>query len=208
VSTIAVVGATGRTGRITVERALAAGHHVTAIARHPSRLGLDHPRLALAEADVLRPGTLHPVLPGHDAVISALGATGRGPSTLYTTGTAAIVAAMGPTRRIVVLSSAGVAVPPGAGPIDRLIGRLLHRILRDTYTDMLRMEHFLAGTDLDWTAVRPTRLTDRPTGQRPRVSIGATRPVGARTSRADLAEFLLTHLHDPATYRTAVAVSS
>ncbi|MGK5558735.1 NAD(P)H-binding protein, partial [Actinomadura kijaniata] len=41
-ASIAVIGATGRTGRLVTERALAAGHHVTAIARRPQPPGPEH----------------------------------------------------------------------------------------------------------------------------------------------------------------------
>ncbi|MFI6177957.1 NAD(P)-dependent oxidoreductase [Nonomuraea sp. NPDC051191] len=144
-TSLAVIAATGRTGRLVVERALAAGHTVTAIARRPGELGLDHPRL-VRRAD--------------------------------------------------------------AGPVARLFGRVLHHVMRHPYADMARMEQPLSGIGLTWTAVRPTGLTDRPGAGRPRVSIGATERLGARTSRADLAAFIVDHLGDPRTHHLPVAVSS
>lgn len=207
-ASIAVIAATGRTGQLIVRQALAAGHSVTAIARRPRTLDLHHPHLTLRTADVLTPDSLHTTLTGHDVVISALGSTGRGPTTVYSAGTAAIASAMPPSRRLIVLSSAGLAVPADAGPGTRLAGRLLYRVMRHPYADMTRMEQLLATSDLDWTAVRPTGLNDDPPSSRPRISIGAHHRVGHRTSRADLAAFVLDCLNDPATYRTAVAVSS
>ncbi|MEV4373529.1 NAD(P)-binding oxidoreductase [Nonomuraea sp. NPDC049637] len=207
-TSLAVVAATGRTGRLVVEHALAAGHTVTAVARRPDGLGLDHPRLVRRAADVTDPASLRAALTGHDTVISALGSSGRGPTTVYSQGTAAIVAALPPSARLVVISSAGLAVPAGARPVTRLLGRVLHHVMRHPYADMARMEQALAGTRLNWTAVRPTGLTDRPGTGHPRVSIGATERLGARTSRADLAAFIVAHLDDPRTYRLPVAVSS
>lgn len=207
-SSIAVVAATGRTGRIIVEQALAAGHHVTAIARRPDLLGVRHDRLTVRAGDVLSPGSLKGALAGHDAVVSALGSTGRGPTTVYSDGTAAIVAAMEDTRRLIVLSSAGVAVPTDAGPGTRLFAAVLRHVMRHPYADMLRMERLLAATDLEWTSVRPTGLTDRPSTGGPRARIGGTHAVGTRTSREDLAAYILSRLDDPVTFRTAVAVSS
>ncbi|MGV9323743.1 NAD(P)-dependent oxidoreductase [Streptosporangium sandarakinum] len=207
-SSIAVVAATGRTGRIIVERALAAGHAVTAVARNPLAVGLRHPRLTVKEGDVLNPSSLRDALTGHDAVISALGSSGLGATTVYSEGTAAIISAMAPTRRLIVLSSAGLAVPDGAGLGTRFLSGVLKRIMRHPYADMARMERLLTGSDLDWTAVRPTRLTDDPGTGRPRVSIGATGAVGSHTARADLAAYVLAALDDPATHRVPVAVSS
>ncbi|MFD8527644.1 NAD(P)-dependent oxidoreductase [Streptosporangium canum] len=209
-ATVAIVAATGRTGRILVEQALIAGHTVTAIARQPLSLDVIHPRLTTRAADVLTPGSLDGLLNGHDAVISALGSSGRGPTTVYSTGTATITAALekAGTRRLIVLSSAGLGVPDGAHPAMRLFAGLLRRIMRGPYTDMARMEHFLATTDLDWTSVRPTALNDKPGSTARRVSLGATAPVGNQISRTDLARYIIEHLQDPATYRTTVAISS
>ncbi|WP_214323489.1 NAD(P)-dependent oxidoreductase [Nonomuraea sediminis] len=197
---IAVVGATGRTGRLLVDLARTAGHTVTAIARDPSALS---PDLARAPMDALGE-----VLPGHDAVISAAGAAGRGPTTVYSAVTAALIQAMPAGGRLVVVSSAGLSTPDGAGLLTRLAGRVLHQVMRHTYADMERMESLLAASSLTWTAIRPTGLTDAPATGRTRASVGTSAPVGPRTSRADLAAYILTHLHDPATYHQAVAVSS
>ncbi|MEV5570293.1 NAD(P)H-binding protein [Spirillospora sp. NPDC052269] len=207
-SSVAVVAATGRTGRLVVERALAAGRSVTAIARRPENLGIEHPRLTVRAADVTDPDALREALTGHDTVISALGPAGRGPTDLYSAGTAAITAALPKGARLVVISSAGLAAPADAGPGTRLAARALYRLMRDTYADMERMEAQLAASGLVWTAVRPTGLNDRPGSGSPRASIGATERVGNRTSRADLAAFIVDHLDDPLTFARPVAVSS
>src|SRR5579862_313184 len=54
---IAVVGATGATGRRVVKHALTQGHFVTAVARHPERLS-SAARLSFVRADVLSPSGL------------------------------------------------------------------------------------------------------------------------------------------------------
>ncbi|GAA3431873.1 NAD(P)-dependent oxidoreductase [Kutzneria kofuensis] len=205
-SSFAVVAATGRTGRLVVDVALAAGHDVTAISRQPYDLA--HPRLTHRAADVLDPEALHAALAGHDVVVSALGSTGRGPTSVYSAGTAAIIPALPRDGRLVVISSAGLATPPDAGPATRLLGRVLHHVMRHPYADMARMESLLAASELAWTAVRPTRLTDRPATGRPRASIDATTRLGNHTSRADLAAYIVDHLDDAHTFRRCVVVSS
>ncbi|ATY09089.1 NADH-flavin reductase [Amycolatopsis sp. AA4] len=207
-SSLAVVAATGRTGRLLVERGLAAGHEVTAIAREPGNLDLDHPRLTRRAADALDPESLRGALAGHEAVVSALGSTGRGPTTVYSAGTAAIVSALPPGARLVVLSSAGLATPPDAGPGARAVSRILRWVLRHPYADMARMEKVLASSGLAWTAVRPSGLTDRPGTGRPRVSLDAAERLGPRTARADLAAYVVDHLDDPRIFGRVVAVSS
>ncbi|MGW4327766.1 NAD(P)-dependent oxidoreductase [Nocardia sp. NPDC004573] len=202
---IAVLGATGRTGRILVDRALARGHRVTAIVRRAPTAASAR-GATIITADPCAPGALTGLLDDHDAVISALGATGRGPTTVYST--AAVVAALRPDALLLVISSAALDIPADAGASTKLLAAALRTVLRDTYADMARMEHSLAQSDLRWTVVRPTRLTDAPTGGSPRVSLGARRKVGPRTARADLADHLLDAVDDPHTYRSVVAVSS
>ena len=51
---MAVVGATGATGRRVVKHALAQGHFVTAVARHPERLS-SADRLSFVQGGVLSP---------------------------------------------------------------------------------------------------------------------------------------------------------
>ncbi|MBF6191555.1 NAD(P)H-binding protein [Nocardia beijingensis] len=144
----------------------------------------------------------------HDAVISALGATGRGPTTVYSAATAQIVAAMRPGGRVLVISSAALDVPADAGTGARMLAAVLRGAMRHVYSDMARMEDLLAHSGLRWTAVRPSGLTDAPACGSPRISPGANSKVGPRTSRADLADYLLDAVDDPHTYRSVIAVSS
>ncbi|WP_037368895.1 NAD(P)-dependent oxidoreductase [Amycolatopsis orientalis] len=207
-SSLAVVAATGRTGRLVVERALAAGHEVTAIAREPGNLGLEHPRLIRRSADALDPESLRGALAGHEVVVSALGSTGRRPTTVYSAGTASIVSVLPPGARLVVISSAGLATPRDAGLGTRAASRILRWVLRHPYADMVRMEELLARTGLAWTAVRPSGLTDRPGTGRARVSVGSAERLGPRTARADLAAYVVDHLDDRRIFGRVVAVSS
>ncbi|MEV6137541.1 NAD(P)H-binding protein [Nocardia sp. NPDC051990] len=205
---ITVIGATGRTGRLVVEQALARRHRVTAITRQPWADPPNHPELSTATVDLTDSDKLTGLLNGQDAVISALGSAGRGPTTVYSAGTAALAAALPSRARLLVISSAGLQTPADAGPIIRAFGRLLYRIMHSTYDDMHRMERQLARSDLTWTAVRPTQLTDAPGTDRLRISLGATERVGNRTTRTDLARYLLDAIDDPHTHHTAVAISS
>src|SRR5689334_4529787 len=70
-----VIGATRHTGTQVMQQALAAGHTVTALARDPSRIDIQHERLRVARGDVLDPATLAQAMAGCDAVVSSLGAT-------------------------------------------------------------------------------------------------------------------------------------
>jgi putative NADH-flavin reductase len=206
---LTVFGATGRTGRLVVEQALAAGHQVTALARNPAALPtLDG--LTVVQGDVLDPSAVQRAVAGGDAVISALGIANREPTRIFSEGVANMLRAMKAeeVRRIVVLSADGVEENPNVNIGQRLVTKLIvARIFRNRWDDMRRMEHELAGSDADWTAIRAPGLKDGERTGRYRVSNGAPVANASRISRADLADYILTHLADPASYRTVVGVS-
>src|SRR5229473_2929062 len=71
-----ILGATGGTGRLVVEQALAAGHNVTALVRSPERLALRNPNLHVIAGQVTDPSAVSRALNGADALISTLGGNG------------------------------------------------------------------------------------------------------------------------------------
>ena len=68
-----ILGATGGTGRALVEQALAQGHAVTAFARNPSKVRVQHPNLRVVKGNILDPASLEAAIHDQDAVLSALG---------------------------------------------------------------------------------------------------------------------------------------
>ena len=206
---ITIFGATGGTGRHVVEQAGAAGHDVTAVVRDAARLapGAD---LTVVTADVMDPDAIAPAIAGRDAVLTAIGAAGRGPTTVQTDSTAAIVAAMRQTgvRRLVCVSNSGMHTD-GDGPFTKaLVKPLLRRVLRHGFSDMRGMEDLVTATDLEWTIVRPPRLTNgRATGAY-RTEVGRNVRGGMQVSRADLADCVLRSLTEPSWSRATVSVAS
>jgi putative NADH-flavin reductase len=104
-----IFGATGGTGRHLVQQALTQGHTVTAFVRDPARLDLAHPNLTAVQGDVLDPAAVERAVPGHDAVLSAIGAPASKTGTLRSVGTRNIVRAMERTgvRRLISQASLG-----------------------------------------------------------------------------------------------------
>ena len=70
---LAVLGATGRTGRLIVEKALAAGHHVRVLVRSPAKLALQSAQLEVLTGDPTDAAAVALLVKDRDAVISALG---------------------------------------------------------------------------------------------------------------------------------------
>ncbi len=110
VTTIALFGATGKTGRLVLDKALASGASVRVLVRDPAKLTASSDRLNVIQGDVLDPPRVMETVAGSDVVISVFGQVKGSPRTLQTDGTRNIAAAMtsAGVRRIISLSGGGL----------------------------------------------------------------------------------------------------
>ncbi|WP_335934547.1 NAD(P)-dependent oxidoreductase [Streptomyces sp. PTD5-9] len=208
---ITVFGATGGVGRELVRQSAAAGHEVTAVVRDPARLTVRLPGVSVrAVARLDDPEPLRELVAGRDAVLSGLGARGRRPDGVTERLTRSVLRAMeaAGTRRLVVVSAAPLGPRPADEPlVDRLVHRVVSAVLGEVYADLRRMEAALAESALDWTSVRPPKLTHGPLTGRYRTVIGGTPPRGRTLSRADTAHAMLSLVDEPDAVRQGVGVA-
>ena len=188
--TIALFGATGRTGGLIMERALSAGHQVTVLVRDPSKLKQPQSELRIIEGDARQASAVADAVQGVGAVISALG-SGNETVTLFGRNAMAAMEPAG-VRRIVSLVGASVVMPGDLSSTSMSMLRLITRIfggkmLKDGETHARE----LATSNLDYTLVRPPRLTDGPESGRIQHDLTLKLGPTSSISRADLAEFLL-----------------
>ncbi|GAB3982306.1 SDR family oxidoreductase [Actinoallomurus acanthiterrae] len=209
---LTIFGASGGTGTQLVRQALERGHEVTAVVRDPARLDVSsHDRLKVVTADVMDPAAIEPAVAGADAVVSALGPRGSGPTTVCQDGARSIIAAMGKAgvRRFIMISAAGMVIDAGDGPVTRYVAKpILKRILRHGFADMGRAEEEVRDSGLDWTIVRPPQLTDKNGTGRYRTATDLNVRGGLRISRADLATGILAMLTDDATVRRHISIAN
>lgn len=218
---LTIFAATGGVGRLALQQAVAAGYDVTAVVRDPTKVPAAVP---VVEADLAAadPAVLQAAVAGADAVLSALGPRSSAEAGVASRGARAIVAAMGATgvRRIVVVSSAAIfTVPspgrprppkhdPGNGVFMRhLVFPLLGAALRKQYADLAVMEDVVGDSGLDWTVVRPNRLTGKATTGTYRTARGQNVRHGRSISRGDVAHLMLRVLEQPDTIEQAVAIA-
>jgi putative NADH-flavin reductase len=217
---IALLGGTGRIGGHLLAWAVESGHQVNALARDPAVLTVaavsagssvsagnavaagscgpagvadrgPGPGLSVVAGDVTDAATVTQVIAGADAVLSALGPRGaKSPGLLGVAGRN-IVAAMQATgvSRLICVSAAGAFIQndPDCGPLIKLI---LPRVLAKPFADVRVMEQVVAGSDLDWTLVRATRLVNTPQTGKYRVRPDYPPLAGVKISRADVAHFI------------------
>lgn len=193
-SSILLFGATGDTGRSVLDQTLDRGCKVRAAERDFPDGFCDHPNFEKREADLLE-GGLADLMDGVDCVISAVGLP-RDPQTLinppplYTEGAVSIVQAMrkAKIKRFVTISAAfadpDASVPlwfkTATAPLDRIFRQMgeMERVLR-------------VCDDIEWTAVRPGWLLNRPHTGDFEVTLDDMPKGKLRTRRPDLAQFML-----------------
>jgi putative NADH-flavin reductase len=220
---LTIFAATGGVGRQALEQGLAAGHEVTAVVRDPTRLTSEGMRIVTADLAAPDPAALESAVRGADAVLSGLGPRSKSDSGIASKGTRAIVQAMQGTdvRRIVVVSAApigtvpspGRPTPPKKDPGDGFFMRNLfspfaRTAFRQLYADLALMEDILLDSGLDWTVVRPPRLTDKPLTGTYRTAYGHNVRGGWSIPRADVAHLMLRVLEQPETIKQVIGVAS
>jgi putative NADH-flavin reductase len=219
---LTIFAATGGIGRQLLEQAVAAGYDVTAAARNPQNLSPVPARAVTADLASVDAAALQPAVAGADGVLSALGARTKADTGVAARGTKASTEAMraAGVRRIIVVSAAPIGTVPSPGrphpprhdPGDGFIVRYLadpivKRALREHYADLARMEDVLRDSDLDWTAVRPPRLTSKPVTGSYRTALGQNIRRGLFVSRADVAHYMLSILDQAETFRQTVGIA-
>ncbi len=199
---LVVLGATGGTGRLVVEQALAAGHTVTALVRSPERLTLRNPRLHVIAGQATDPSAVSRALDGADALISTLGGSGS----LISDSTQAIIdaAPKAGVSRVVVLSSFLVE-RDRFDPVTRLLtGLAMGSMIKDKSAG----EKALRDSDLDWTIVYASGLTDGPpSGSVVVLTEGRKWSLSHRIARADVAAWLVQAATSPQTNPRSVSIT-
>ena len=200
-----VFGASGQTGRELVRQALERGHVVTAFVRRADALPASDASLRIIRGNVADWSTVTAAVPGHDAVVSTLG-VGKPleHDADVIAGVQHIVRAMQEqgVRRLLYLSFIGVRESRAS------VGFVLRYIapvpLRHEIADHEAKEALVRESRLDWTIVRPPKLTNGPRtgGYRSGSRITTWKPL-PQLSRADVADFMLKELAAPQYVREA-----
>jgi uncharacterized protein YbjT (DUF2867 family) len=190
--TVAVAGASGRTGALVVRELAGAGYQVRALVREPADAPLDA-GVEVVVADARQPATLGPALAGTTALVIAIGSGqgdgANGPEQVDYRGVQNLAAAAAATKlqQVVLVSSAGVTRDDH--PLNRLFGNVLQWKARG--------EAALRSSGVPYTIIRPGGLTDADAGPG-----GIRLEQGDKGSgfipRADLARVCVAALREPA----------
>jgi putative NADH-flavin reductase len=205
---IVVFGATGGTGKNVVERALAAGHDVVAVARRPESVP-PRDKLTVHKGDVLDAASVAAALVGADAVVCAIGpASNSQPGTLISEGTQNIIAGCAQTgvRRVVFESGMITSNGQELSLLGRFAVGVFGRVYPKLKADKVIAEAALSSSNLDWVIVRPPALGHGPATGQYLAGPGARIMPAKTLSHADCAEALLKAAVDPAWVKQIVNV--
>jgi len=193
-----IFGATGGTGRQVVQQALEQGHTVTAFARNPIKLDIQHNNLKILTGDVMNLDSVEKAVQGQDAVVCVLGAGQNMTSKIRSQGTEQIIRAMEKAKiqRFICQSTLG------AGDSWENLNFFWKYImfgflLRQPFADHQKQENYVKQSHLDWTIVRPGAFVEGElTGNYRHGFPSNDKSSQLKISRADVADFILQQLVD------------
>ena len=160
-----IFGATGNTGKLLVEQALAAGNQVVVYIRNPAKLNMKNERLTIIQGQLADEEKIKNALKEVDAVLSVLGPKGGSKSKPFTRGMQIIIAAMKKqgVRRLIITSTLSTKDPHDLPEFRaKALVALVRLAMHATYEEIVSVADTVRASDLDWTILRLTLLNNRP----------------------------------------------
>lgn len=208
---ITIFGATGETGQILTQQALACGHEVVAYARNPAKLEIKGNRLKVVQGELENQTAIEEAVKGSDAVISVLGPRGASKGLPISRGIQNVLQAMKKcgVKRIIATATPSAVDPQDSFDLKFKLAILLIRwLIPSAYQEIVKTAEAIRATDLDWTIVRLPLLNSKPKQGRVIAGYLGKGKVNLPLSRADLVDFLLAQLEDDTFIKKAPAISN
>jgi len=206
---ISVFGASGRSGRAFTAVASAAGHRLRL--HYRSAPEDEAPSLATVVVGSLAdPTAVREVLRSADAVVILFGPRPKARHVFAAKATKAIIDGMQAQGQSRLLCLTGAMIGDSAGRLSipmRTLEFAIRRIGDDEQMDdRVAQERIVRGSKMDWTLVKPPRLTEDNDVTEFRAATDLTVGLRSRMSRATLAKFLLQELAERRYIQQAVYV--
>jgi len=206
-----VMGGTSGIGAKIVEEASGAGLTVRAFSRSADAAKLPEGAEAYA-GNALHADDVRAALEGVTVVVQALGVKERPAmlweeETLFSTATSILLPLMEEMGIKRLITVTGYGAGDSAETMSSL-AKLGHKaVLGKVYEDKTLQEDLIKASDLDWTIVRPTVLTNTPASRRYSVLTDPSSWRMGVISRADVAHFVVKAGHESSHLHQAVVLA-
>lgn len=215
---ILLLGATGRTGKLALEQAIARGYQVNCLVRKPEKVKLQNDAIELFEGDTRSEEDLNKAIKRCDAIISVLNISRKSDfpwsplrtsiDFLSTTMNQVIkVANQNGIKRIVLCSAWGVA------ETEKDLPAWFRWFINNSnigvaYKDHGKQEALLEASKMDWTIVRPSGLTNSRKVQQLIESTDNHPKPKLTISRLSVAKYMLSALSNDSLIGSKVVLSA
>src|SRR5215470_1204825 len=199
---LAVLGASGQLGREVVRALAACGDSVCAVVRRPPDPAFDS-AVDVRIADARDKAQLRGAIADFDVVVNVIGGGTLRKNDVESSTTAVAIAAAqdAHVKRYIAMSAAMVALE---WKFFKYV--LCPLIFRNILAEHLRVEEIVRASTLNWTIVRPPRLTNGPSkGYLASLQLLRT---AFSAARSDVAAFIADEIEKNAYVRQAVFVAS
>ncbi len=207
---LAVFGASGRTGQEILRLAESNGWGVRALLR-PSSTCDPRAGLEIVRGSLTSPSDLRATIEGTAAVCCVFGPRSSRAEPFCAPATRGIVEAMTSigSRRILCLTGAMVGdLPRNVSLAMRLVAAAYRQRCPELAADAAAQERVVIDSGLDWTLVKPPRLTSAKVSGPVRADLQLRVGLWSHVSRAALAAFMLDEVRTPRHVRERVYVSA
>ncbi|BAV05267.1 Putative NADH-flavin reductase [Filimonas lacunae] len=195
-STIAVIGATGKSGQYLVKTLLQQGYTLRLLLRTPEKFTQHHPLVSIYKGDVTDAKDVLALVKGCSAIISTLGQPQNQPP-VFSTAASNIIKAMHThhIQRYIAVTGLSIDIP---GDKKSTHITQLSQWMQQTYpaiiADKQKEYQTLANSAIDWTLVRLPVIEQ--TEARYNMAVSLYDCPGEKISATDLAFFLIEQLYN------------
>lgn len=206
--TIAILGATGKSGKYLVNQLIQQGYSIRVLLRDRAKFSVTNPHVEMVQGDARDYTAIYSLLENCDAVISTVGQR-KGEPPVHSQATTHLVQAMRERNisRYIVVTGLSIDIP---GDKKRFRTRLLSRIMKCFFTSVIadKQKEFsiLSASVVEWTLVRLPVIEC--TNKAGAIVTNLHDCPGRKIRTTDLASFLIQQLSDRRFIRQAPFIAS
>lgn len=206
---VILFGATGTVGLEIVKLALKKGYEVTAFVRNPEKMQIANtPNLVVCKGDVLNAIDVKNAIKNQDVILCALGDGNIGK--IRALGTKNIIEAMNKTGQKRLICQTTLGMGDSYGNLNFIWKHIIFGILlKKAFLDHQLQEEYILNSNLNYTIVRPSALTDGEINNTYKIGFDGTyKKLNLKIARTEVADFMMRQLETNEYLKKTVSISN